>query len=161
MKQREQLLSCQSPSVILFYHLCNCNRRAHADTRTHLAVMDVVSSGPSMFARLFTVLPLEEIVHHGIILGASSSSHTLRTRHKWTRKHEHYPVNRAYFYFYYLVLSVCGVLYWINACNFLLLFIFVVQLNTKEILNLETIWRKYVCRTSDLFPPICFYICVY
>lgn len=101
--------------------------------------MDVVSSGPSMFARLFTVLALEEIVHHGIILGASSSSHTLRTRHKRTHKHEHCPVNRAYFYFYYLVLSVCGVLYPINARNFALLFIFGVQLNTKEILNLETI----------------------
>lgn len=48
-------------------------------------------------------------------------------------------VNTAYFYFYYLVLSVCGVLYRINARNFVPLFIFVVQLNTKEILNLETI----------------------
>ncbi|TNN85755.1 hypothetical protein EYF80_004002 [Liparis tanakae] len=40
--------------------------------------MDVVSSGPAMFARLFPVLPLEEVVYHGIILGTSSTRHTLR-----------------------------------------------------------------------------------
>lgn len=50
-------------------------------THTYLAVMDVVSSGPAVFARLFTMLPLKEIVHHGIILGTSSSRHTLEDRH--------------------------------------------------------------------------------
>ena len=54
-------------------------------TNTHLAVMDIVSSGPAMFARLFTVLPLEEVVDHGIILGTSSTRHTLRDTHA------HYP----------------------------------------------------------------------
>lgn len=43
--------------------------------------MDVVSSGPAMFARLFTVLPLEEIVYHGIVLGTSSTRHTLGDTH--------------------------------------------------------------------------------
>lgn len=52
--------------------------------------MDVVSSGPSMFAGLFTMLPLEEIVYHGIILGASSSRHTLRETR--THKDAYYPV---------------------------------------------------------------------
>lgn len=51
-------------------------------TDTHLAVMDVVSSGPAMFAGLFTMLPLEEIVNHGIILGTSSSSHTLQDKQR-------------------------------------------------------------------------------
>ena len=58
------------------YHLCNTNM---SHTHTYLAVMDVVSSGPTMFAGLFTMLPLEEIVYHGIILGTSSTRHTLET----------------------------------------------------------------------------------
>lgn len=40
--------------------------------------MDVVSSGPAMFAGLFAMLPLEEVVYHGIVLGTSSARHTLR-----------------------------------------------------------------------------------
>lgn len=52
--------------------------RASARVHTHLAVVDVVSGGPPMFARLLAVLPLEEVVHHGIVLGASRSGHALQ-----------------------------------------------------------------------------------
>lgn len=58
----------------LYVIACATLTNAH----THLAVMDVVSSGPAMFAGLFAMLPLEEVVYHGIILGTSSARHTLR-----------------------------------------------------------------------------------
>lgn len=57
-------------------YVATCATLTH--THTHLAVMDVVSSGPAMFAGLFAMLPLEEVVYHGIILGTSSARHTLR-----------------------------------------------------------------------------------
>lgn len=63
---------------------CCCPTAAH----THLAVVDVVSGGPAMFARLFAVLPLKEVVDHGIILGTSSTRHTLGDKHSMNT---HYP----------------------------------------------------------------------
>lgn len=55
--------------------------------------MNIISSGPTMFSRLFTMLSLKEIIYHGIILRTSSARHTLAETHKCTQDHVNSSVN--------------------------------------------------------------------